>query len=104
MTMRRGIAVIRVHKPARTSSPQTISNVPPKCAVKAGREKRIRVKRSTPVVPAKLGELSRKVIWLLRWGRKSGRVVLASPEVLDQMFRRAQRERQNADRGGLVSA
>jgi hypothetical protein len=54
--------------PARTSSPQTISNVAPKCAVKAGREKPIRVKRSPPVVPAKLVELSRKVIQLTPLG------------------------------------
>ena len=36
MMIRRGITVMRVYTPASTSSPQTISNVATKCAVKAG--------------------------------------------------------------------
>ena len=46
---RRGTAARRVHNPASTSSPQTISNVPTKCAVNAGCGNPMRAKRSTPI-------------------------------------------------------
>ncbi len=49
-------------------------------------------------------EFSRRIIQITRVACDSRGLVLASPEVLDQMFGRAQRERQNADGGGFVGA
>src|SRR3974390_142956 len=50
ITISRGTDASRVHNPSKTSTPQMISNVPTKCAVKAGWPKPMRVKRSTPIL------------------------------------------------------